>query len=62
MKNLHRKAVQKKRQFITNELIKSGIYKKNNKHLYEWSMCELETEYQFIETNGLETSTKISRE
>jgi hypothetical protein len=62
MKNLHRKAVQKKRQFLTNELIRSGIYKKNNKHLYEWTLGELETEYQYIETKGLEASTKTSRE
>ncbi|MEH7306313.1 Fur-regulated basic protein FbpA [Neobacillus drentensis] len=55
MKKLHRKAVQQKRQFLTNELIRSGIYKKNNKHLYEWTMSELETEYQYIETNRLES-------
>lgn len=58
MKNSNQKAVQRKRQYLTNELIKSGIYKKNNKHLYEWTMCELEKEYQYIEMNGLESSTK----
>lgn len=58
MKNSHRKAVQQKRQFLINELIRSGIYKKNNKHLYEWTLSELETEYQYIEINGMESSTK----
>ncbi|MEH7503722.1 Fur-regulated basic protein FbpA [Neobacillus drentensis] len=58
MKNLHLKAVHQKRQFLINELIRSGIYKKNNKHLYEWTLSELETEYQYIETNGMESSTK----
>ncbi|MBT2698774.1 Fur-regulated basic protein FbpA [Bacillus sp. ISL-40] len=58
MKNNQPKAVQQKRQFLINELIRSGIFKKNNKHLYEWTMGELETEYQYIDTNGLESSFK----
>jgi hypothetical protein len=62
MKNTQHNAVQKKRQFITNELIKSGIYKKNNKHLYEWSMSELESEYQYMETKSLGATAKTSWE
>ncbi|MFP5114908.1 Fur-regulated basic protein FbpA [Bacillaceae bacterium C204] len=53
MKNSHRKAIQQKRQFLMNELIRFGIFKKNNKHLYEWTLSELETEYHYIENNGL---------
>ncbi|MEH7545514.1 MULTISPECIES: Fur-regulated basic protein FbpA [Bacillaceae] len=45
MENLLRKAVQTKRQFLINKLIQSGVYKKNNKHLYEWTLTELEQEY-----------------
>ncbi|MEH7073599.1 Fur-regulated basic protein FbpA [Neobacillus drentensis] len=57
MKKDQRKPINNKRQFLINELIKFGIYKKNNKHLYEWSMSELETEYIFNETNILKSST-----
>ncbi|OIK08623.1 hypothetical protein BIV60_25785 [Bacillus sp. MUM 116] len=53
MKNILRKAGQEKRQFLIDELLKFGIYKKNNKHLYEWNLCELEKEYQYIVSNGL---------
>jgi hypothetical protein len=61
MKNNQRKAVHQKSQFLISELIRSGIFKKNNKHLYEWTLGELETEYQYIETNGLDSSTKTIR-
>jgi hypothetical protein len=49
MANLLREAVQKKRQFLIDELIKSGIYKINDKHLYEWTLSDLENEYNAIE-------------
>ena len=49
------RANKQKRQFLINELIKNGIYKKNNKHLYEWTMSELEKEYLYIESNGAES-------
>lgn len=62
MKNSHRKTIQQKRQFLMNELIRFGIYKKNNKHLYEWTLNELEKEYHFIENNDLVLSkTTISK-
>ena len=48
MKNLLRSAVQLKRQKLIKKLIKSGIYKKNNKHLYELTLGELEKEYKYI--------------
>ncbi|WP_026565152.1 Fur-regulated basic protein FbpA [Bacillus sp. UNC41MFS5] len=53
MKKIQRNSVQQKRQFLINELIKVGIYKKNNKHLYEWTLSELETEYLFLEMSGM---------
>lgn len=49
MKNLLRTAVQLKRQKLINKLIQYGIYKQNNKHLYELTLSELEEEYKFIE-------------
>lgn len=55
MKNLLRSAVQLKKQKLIDKLIKAGIYKKNNKHLYELTLTDLEKEYKYIEKNGLGT-------
>ena len=49
MKNILQSAVQLKRQKLINELIKSGIYKKNNKHLYELTLGDLESKYNYLE-------------
>jgi len=46
-----RNAVQLKRQTLINKLIKVGIYKKDNKQLYELTLTDLEKEYEFM--NGL---------
>jgi hypothetical protein len=48
MGNLLRKAVQTQKQFLINKLIQSGVYKKKNRHLYEWTLSELEREYKQI--------------
>lgn len=40
-----RHAVQQKRQYLIDELLKLGVFKKNNKHLYEWTLTDLEEEY-----------------
>lgn len=48
MGNLLRYAVQSKKKDLINKLIKQGIYKKNEKHLYELSLSELENEYKLI--------------
>ncbi|PFN80585.1 Fur-regulated basic protein FbpA [Bacillus sp. AFS076308] len=54
MGNLLRYAVQLKEKNLINKLIKFGIYKKNNKHLYELTLSELEKEYKlYMDTNGL---------
>lgn len=45
MKNKLRNAAQQKRQYLIDELLKIGVFKKNNKHLYEWTLCDLEDEY-----------------
>ncbi|MCM3588833.1 Fur-regulated basic protein FbpA [Mesobacillus maritimus] len=34
-------------------MIKLGVYKKDNKHLYELTLSDLEEEYQSIENNYL---------
>lgn len=51
MTNLPRTAVQEKRQYLMDELLKLGVYKKEDKHLYELTLTDLEEEYRFIETN-----------
>lgn len=61
MQNLLRYAVQQKKQTLINELIKSGIYEKNNNHLYEWTLNDLEKEYQYI-TNDLGSNFKLDGE
>ena len=48
MGSLQRSVVQSKKKELINELIKQGIYKKNEKHLYELSLRELENEYKLI--------------
>ena len=59
MNNIHRISTHQKRQYLINKLISFGIYKKNNKHLYEWTLCELEAEYQNFDPNGLEISSNL---
>jgi hypothetical protein len=44
--DLLQEAVQEKRQILIDELIKSGVYKVKNKHLYEMTLSELERQNQ----------------
>jgi hypothetical protein len=63
MKNLLRTAVQQRRQFLIEKLLKVGVFKKEDKHLYEWTLSDLETEYKYMETNGyLSTTGKVNEE
>ncbi|MBT2655774.1 Fur-regulated basic protein FbpA [Bacillus sp. ISL-18] len=45
VENLLNNVGQYKKQYLIKRLIQSGIFKKNNKHLYEWTLTELEEEY-----------------
>lgn len=58
MKNLLRTLVKQRRQFLMDQLVQSGVYKKNNKHLYEWTLSDLEEEYNYVYTNNLESGKK----
>lgn len=49
MNNTLRYAVQVKKEKLINKMIQSGIYKKNNKHLYELTLTDLEEEYKNME-------------
>jgi hypothetical protein len=49
MNNTLRYAVQIKKEKLINKMIQSGIYKKDNKHLYELTLTDLEEEYKNIE-------------
>ncbi len=46
--NILRNAVEKKQQFLIDKLIKLGSYKKNDKHLFELTLSELEGEYKAV--------------
>jgi hypothetical protein len=48
------------RQYFIEELIKSGIYKKNNKHLYEWTFSDLEKEYKNMESLNQQQGKRIT--
>lgn len=39
-------AVEKRKNYIINYLIKSGIYKKNERHLFELTLTDLELEFK----------------
>ncbi|MEH7119937.1 Fur-regulated basic protein FbpA [Neobacillus vireti] len=60
MGNLIRYGVQLKKKNLINKLIKLGIYKKNNKHLYELTLSELEKEYKNMNTNDLVSNSRGS--
>jgi hypothetical protein len=47
------------KQTLINKLIKSGIYKKGNKHLYELTLSDLENEYKYIEKKSSDRNKKI---
>jgi hypothetical protein len=54
MKNILRTAVQQRRQFLIDKLLKIGVFKKEDRHLYEWTLSDLEKEYQYMENNGMD--------
>ncbi|MBU9722884.1 MULTISPECIES: Fur-regulated basic protein FbpA [Bacillaceae] len=43
-----REAIKMKKNYLINQLIKLGIYKKRDTHLYELTLSELEEEYEAI--------------
>ena len=49
MENILRNAVQQRRQILIDKLIKIGMFKKDDRHLYEWTLSDLEEEYKFID-------------
>ncbi|MEH7177627.1 Fur-regulated basic protein FbpA [Neobacillus vireti] len=51
MKNILRTAVQQRRQMLIDKLLKKGVFKKDDRHLYEWTLSDLEEEYKFFEAN-----------
>jgi hypothetical protein len=53
MKNILRTAVQQRRQFLIDKLLKVGVFKKEDRHLYEWTLSDLEEEYRYIETSSI---------
>ncbi|MEH7245930.1 Fur-regulated basic protein FbpA [Neobacillus niacini] len=63
MKNILRNAVQQRRQVLIDKLLKIGVFKKEDRHLYEWTLSDLEEEYKFIENHGFDsTKGKLNQE
>lgn len=60
MTNLLRTAIQQKRQYLMDELLKQGIFKKGDKHLYELTLTDLEKEFKYMETNGEDSPKEYS--
>ncbi|MET3319024.1 UNVERIFIED_ORG: hypothetical protein ABIC97_002119 [Peribacillus simplex] len=48
MGELLRNALNNKKVFLINKLINEGIYKKNNTHLFEMTLSDLQEEYNKI--------------
>jgi hypothetical protein len=48
MKNLLRDAVEMKKHYLMKKLITLGAYKKDDKHLFELTLNELEEEYRSL--------------
>ncbi|MCM2534958.1 Fur-regulated basic protein FbpA [Neobacillus pocheonensis] len=46
MENILRKIVENKRKKLIEKLITFNVYKKEDKHLFEVSLTELENEYR----------------
>ncbi|WP_045515785.1 Fur-regulated basic protein FbpA [Neobacillus niacini] len=53
MKNILRTAVQQRRQYLIDKLLKDGVFKKEDRHLYEWTLSDLEKEYKYMEKNSV---------
>jgi hypothetical protein len=53
MKNILRNAVQQRRQLLIDKLLKIGVFKKEDRHLYEWTLSDLEEEYKYLETHHM---------
>lgn len=45
---LLRNALNNKKVFLINKLIEEGVYKKNNTHLFEMTLSDLQEEYNKI--------------
>lgn len=50
MGNVLRKAVENRRKKLIDKLIAFKIYKKDDKHLFELSLSELENEYRTLQS------------
>ncbi|MDQ0246706.1 hypothetical protein J2S09_004310 [Bacillus fengqiuensis] len=49
MGKVFREAIEKRKSFLINQLVNRGVYKKNDTHLFELTLSDLEEEYNKIE-------------
>lgn len=48
MGNMIRQAIEKRKKHLIGKLLSNGIYKKNDLHLFELTLTELEEEFKRI--------------
>ncbi|PGL73125.1 Fur-regulated basic protein FbpA [Bacillus sp. AFS055030] len=58
MENMLRKAVETRKQYLINKLIKVGVYKKESSHLFVLTLTELEDEFNRV--ISMKKSKKLS--
>ncbi|MFC7394932.1 Fur-regulated basic protein FbpA [Scopulibacillus cellulosilyticus] len=46
---IRKKAIEKRRTALINELIQNGIYKKGEQHLYDLTLTDLEKEWRSLQ-------------
>jgi hypothetical protein len=52
MGEIFQKAIESRRKKLIDKLIAFNVYKKEDKHLYELSLTELEDEYRYFQNNS----------
>lgn len=57
MSTMLREAIQIRKEFLINQLLSIGVYKKESVHLYELCLSDLEREYRLFTEMG-KTSEK----
>ncbi|TDL80412.1 Fur-regulated basic protein FbpA [Peribacillus frigoritolerans] len=48
MGNMIRQAIEKRKKHLISKLLSNGIYKKNDLHLFELTLTELEEEFKRV--------------
>ncbi len=44
-----RSALEKRKQYLIEQLVSSHVYKKSSKHLFEWTLSDVEQKYLSVQ-------------